>query len=147
RLHASKTPYSNTFMVNILEYEHTCIRQIRSNYSVISSWITKHLAFEIRTDLYISYELMKQKLLNQYGVSPHPKKLYRARQKAKNQNEGKHNESYSNTSEGPPVFRRMFICYGASKKGFLDGCRPFIGLDGYHLKVPFGGVMLSAISI
>ncbi|GAV77943.1 hypothetical protein CFOL_v3_21411, partial [Cephalotus follicularis] len=108
-----------------------------------SSWIAKHLVSEIRDDPDMSCKLMKQKLLDQYGVSSHPKKLYRARQKAKNKNEGKPSES--STSEGPPVFMRMFMCYRASKKGFLDGCRPFIGLDGCHLKVPFIGVMLSVV--
>ncbi|GAV87512.1 hypothetical protein CFOL_v3_30938, partial [Cephalotus follicularis] len=109
---------------------------------------------------------------DQYGVSPRPKKLYRARQKAQNQIEGKNSEAYSkvlkyvkllretnpdttmrfehhprlSTSEAL-VFMRMFICYRASKKGFLGGCRRFIGSDGCHLMGIFRGVMLSTVSI
>ncbi|XP_043710503.1 uncharacterized protein LOC122659461 [Telopea speciosissima] len=45
------------------------------------------------------------------------------------------------------VFKRLFICFEACKKGFLNGCRPFIGLDGCHLKGPYGGVLLVAISV
>ncbi|XP_043706276.1 uncharacterized protein LOC122655944 [Telopea speciosissima] len=44
-------------------------------------------------------------------------------------------------------FKRVFACFDACKGGFLRGCRPFIGLDGCHLKGPYSGVLLSAISI
>ena len=35
----------------------------------------------------------------------------------------------------------------ACKRGFLVGCRPVVGIDGCHLKGPFGGVLLAAISV
>ncbi|XP_075633723.1 uncharacterized protein LOC142606224 [Castanea sativa] len=41
-------------------------------------------------------------------------------------------------------FKRMYIRYNAQKVGFLGGCRPFVGLDGCHLKGRFGGQLLSA---
>ncbi|KAI8530205.1 hypothetical protein RHMOL_Rhmol11G0037500 [Rhododendron molle] len=40
-------------------------------------------------------------------------------------------------------FKRLYICWGALKKGFLEGCRPLIGLDGCHLKGPQGGILLT----
>ena len=43
-----------------------------------------------------------------------------------------------------PKFKMMYIRYNAQKVGFLGGCRPFIGLDGCHLKGRFGGQLLSA---
>lgn len=46
-----------------------------------------------------------------------------------------------------PVFKRLFICYEAVQKGFLAGCRPFIGLDGCYLKGPFKGVLMSAVGV
>ena len=42
-----------------------------------------------------------------------------------------------------PKFKRMYIRYNAQKIGFLGGCRPFVGLDGCHLKGRFGGQLLS----
>lgn len=33
------------------------------------------------------------------------------------------------------------------KKGFIDGCRPFIGMDGCHLMGPYGGVLISAVAL
>ncbi|ONI28842.1 hypothetical protein PRUPE_1G164500 [Prunus persica] len=46
-----------------------------------------------------------------------------------------------------PVFQRMYICFGACKEGFKAGCKPVIGLDGCHLKSPYGGQLLSAIGL
>ena len=43
-------------------------------------------------------------------------------------------------------FKRMYIRYNAQKVGFLGGCRPFVKLDGYHLKGRFGGQLLFAIA-
>ena len=33
------------------------------------------------------------------------------------------------------------------KKGFVRGCKPWVGIDGCHLKGPFGGVLLSAAAL
>lgn len=41
-------------------------------------------------------------------------------------------------------FKRIYIRYNAQKVGFLGGCRPFVGLDGCHLKGRFGRQLLSA---
>ena len=43
-----------------------------------------------------------------------------------------------------PNFKRMYIRYNVQKVGFLGGCRPFVGLDGCHLKGRFGGQLLFA---
>ena len=43
-----------------------------------------------------------------------------------------------------PKFKKMYIKYNAQKIGFLGGCRPFVGLDGCHLKGRFGGQLLFA---
>ena len=42
-----------------------------------------------------------------------------------------------------PKFKRMYVGFNAQKVGFLGGCRPFIGLDGCHIKHRFGGQILS----
>ena len=39
-------------------------------------------------------------------------------------------------------FKRMYIRYNAQKVGFLGGFRPFVGLDGCHLKGRFGGQLV-----
>ncbi|KAK7305535.1 hypothetical protein VNO77_43441 [Canavalia gladiata] len=47
--------------------------------------------------------------------------------------------------DGPPQFRRIYICFDGYKKGFKEGCRPLIGLDGAFLKGYYGGILLSAV--
>ncbi|KAL0368339.1 UNVERIFIED_CONTAM: hypothetical protein Scaly_1052800 [Sesamum calycinum] len=44
-------------------------------------------------------------------------------------------------------FSKFYVCFDALRQGFLSGCRPVIGVDGCHLKGPYGGVLLSAVSI
>ena len=34
----------------------------------------------------------------------------------------------------PPYFKRMYVCFDALKRGWLEGCRPIIGLYGCFLK-------------
>ena len=43
------------------------------------------------------------------------------------------------------TFQRIYYGLGALKNGFLEGCRPIIGLDGCFLKSPFGGQLLTAL--
>lgn len=45
-----------------------------------------------------------------------------------------------------PIFKRMYICWGALKKG-LKNCRQFISLDGCHLKTICGGILLTAVGM
>ncbi|KAI8527005.1 hypothetical protein RHMOL_Rhmol12G0043000 [Rhododendron molle] len=97
--------------------------------------------------------------------------LYRAKRKALKVIEGNHSDSYpllttyalevrkSNpgslvkiqcdrlTETHNPVFKRYFICFEAMRTGFMEGCRPFIGIDGCHLKGPFGGVLLAVVAL
>ena len=45
----------------------------------------------------------------------------------------------------PPVFKRMYICLDACKKGFTAGCRRVVGLDGCFFKGETNGELLCAI--
>ncbi|GAV67702.1 hypothetical protein CFOL_v3_11207, partial [Cephalotus follicularis] len=82
-------------------------------------------------------------LNNEFGVAPHPKQLYKARNNVREVNEHKHIQSFyklmkyaellRETNPGT-MFKRVFVCYEAMEIGFLERCRPFIGFDGCHLK-------------
>ncbi|XP_057793143.1 uncharacterized protein LOC131009751 [Salvia miltiorrhiza] len=43
------------------------------------------------------------------------------------------------------IFKGLYIDFSALKKGFVEGCRPIIGLDGCFLKTHLGGQLLCAI--
>ncbi|KAK2634809.1 hypothetical protein Ddye_029601 [Dipteronia dyeriana] len=46
-----------------------------------------------------------------------------------------------------PTFLRFYISFKSCRLGFLNGCRPLIGLDGCHLSGKFGGVLLAATAL
>lgn len=46
-----------------------------------------------------------------------------------------------------PVFKRLYIRLDAQKQGFVQGCRPVVGLDGCFLKGIYGGQLLAAIGL
>jgi len=50
------------------------------------------------------------------------------------------------TPESYPMFQRLYLSLAAMKQGFLEGCRPVIGLDGCFLKGPYTGTLLAAVS-
>ena len=45
----------------------------------------------------------------------------------------------------PPRFGSFYMCLDGCKQGFVAGCRPFIGVDGCHLKTAYGGQLLVAV--
>ncbi|XVF85706.1 hypothetical protein PTKIN_Ptkin17bG0138300 [Pterospermum kingtungense] len=49
------------------------------------------------------------------------------------------------TPNSPAMFKRIYICFDALKKGWKKGCRPWIGVDGCFLKGPYQGELLTAV--
>jgi transposase-like protein len=43
-----------------------------------------------------------------------------------------------------PRFHGLFYCVSAARLGFLQGCRPFIALDGCFIKLTSGAQILAA---
>ncbi|KAL0325059.1 UNVERIFIED_CONTAM: hypothetical protein Sradi_5075200 [Sesamum radiatum] len=48
---------------------------------------------------------------------------------------------------GEVRFSRLYVCFDALKQFLISGCRPIIGVDGCHLKGPYGGVLLTVVGI
>ncbi|XP_059630773.1 uncharacterized protein LOC132273741 [Cornus florida] len=112
---------------------------------------------------------MKKAILRDLDVIVSSSKVYRAKKKAVSHIEGNHGLQFRRarnychlvqstnpgsiavttidrpTLEEPARFEGLFICFEAMSKGFLEGCRPFIGLDGCFLKGPYKGQLLSAL--
>jgi hypothetical protein len=42
---------------------------------------------------------------------------------------------------------KLYWSYDACKRGFLEGCKPFICLDGCHIKTRYKGNLLTAVGI
>ncbi|WVY93030.1 hypothetical protein V8G54_032118 [Vigna mungo] len=45
----------------------------------------------------------------------------------------------------PPRFDSFHMCLEGCKQGFLGSCRPFVGVDGCHLKTTYGGQLLVVV--
>lgn len=46
-----------------------------------------------------------------------------------------------------PTFKRFVVAFPSLKEGFIRGYRHFLRINGCHLKGPYGGVLLSAVSL
>ncbi|KAG5553272.1 hypothetical protein RHGRI_011211 [Rhododendron griersonianum] len=119
----------------------------------------------------MTLESMQVEVQHKYGIEASLTQLYRARRKALAEIEGNHAKSYSLlpayayevlksnpgslvkikgemlTPTSTPMFQRFFIAFDAMITSFKSGCRPFIGLDGCHLKGPYGGILLAAVGL
>ncbi|KAF8408354.1 hypothetical protein HHK36_007503 [Tetracentron sinense] len=171
RIHASPLPDGVTYKIKTFQSEHTCVRATK-NTNATSAWIAKKLAKRLRANPTMKIDGIRSEIRETYGIETSKKwQLYRARVKARDEIEGNHGKSYNKmyvyaevvreTNSGSlvkieydrlslnvnPTFKRFFICFEAMKNEFLEGCRPFIGLDGCHLKGPYGGVLLAAIAL
>ncbi|XP_027171584.1 uncharacterized protein LOC113771169 [Coffea eugenioides] len=104
-----------------------------------------------------------------YGVHPSKWQIYRALSKARNEIEGNHSESYTKLPKYAELLRKynphnickihydrptllvesrfLRIFIKTQRSGFLEGCRPFVDFDGCILKGPFGGVLLTAVTL
>ena len=45
------------------------------------------------------------------------------------------------------LFQRFFMAFPAQKNALSNGYRPYIGLDGCHLKSKYSGVLLAAVGM
>jgi hypothetical protein len=170
RIHASPTPDGKTYKIKTYNPTHSCIRTSK-NSNATSTWIAKKLENKIKADPNMSYAIMKQELLDNYGIEPsNVGQLYRARKRVRQDTKGIHALSYNDLPvwanialeinpgsiiklqlepkiNKNPEFKRFFVCLNAMKNGFVRGCRPWFGIDGCHLKGPYGGVLLSAVAV
>nr|XP_045090002.1 uncharacterized protein LOC123497499 [Aegilops tauschii subsp. strangulata] len=124
----------------------------------------------LREDIRSPVDALIKKTKTKFAVDVSRSVAYRARRKAVDVVQGDHKQQYLRlrdylqavldtnpgsrcivtTFEDPenptptPRFKYMFYCLAASKEGFLNGCRPFIGLDGCFIKLTTGQQILAA---
>uniref|UniRef100_A0A5B7ARQ4 SWIM-type domain-containing protein n=1 Tax=Davidia involucrata TaxID=16924 RepID=A0A5B7ARQ4_DAVIN len=170
RIHASPLPDGVTYMIKSYGTDHTCIR-LHATSEANSAWIAKKMEETLRSNPDMKLDSMQTHVQKTYGIEVTKMQLYRARRRALDEIEGRHGRSYKllpiyaneirKTNPGSlvkmdydrpsllvnPTFKRIFIGFEALFNGFKAGCRPFIGIDGCHLKGPYGGVLLAAVSL
>ncbi|TXG63829.1 hypothetical protein EZV62_010823 [Acer yangbiense] len=139
RIHASNVGDDTTMQVKTYKNEHTCHRIYKSK-EARSKWIAGKFQALVKSNLGIQAGVILDMLKDQFNVHLRAYALM-----VQQCNLGL--VAYIHLLEKTSTFQRMFVSFEAQRKGFLEGCRPFIGIDRCHLKCPYGGVLLSTIAL
>ncbi|KAL2244088.1 UNVERIFIED_CONTAM: hypothetical protein Sindi_0526800 [Sesamum indicum] len=166
RIHASPIQGGPTFQIKTMKDKHTCARTYE-NRLANASYLAKRIENAIRDNPTIPIQQLKNRIRSKCNVDVSRFKVMRAKKEALQRIRGDDAKQYEllwdycetvrNCNPGsklilkklensdPPVFDRMYFSLHALKKGFMDGCRPIIGLDGCFLKTVYGGQLLVAV--
>ncbi|XP_057791299.1 uncharacterized protein LOC131008435 [Salvia miltiorrhiza] len=135
-----------------------------------SKWLCKKFIKRFASDRNRKLKVFRQDAIDDLNVDISRDQAYRAKKLALKMLEGDpaaqfgklwdYAEEIRRTNPGSTViigsvedengqsrFERCYICLDAVKKGFKNGCRPIIGIDGCHLKGPVPGIMLTAVGV
>ncbi|KAE8786641.1 hypothetical protein D1007_39460 [Hordeum vulgare] len=120
---ASKVTREDTFTIKKCHVDHSCGANGEST-KVSAEWVAKAVEDTVRLNVKIHVETILKHTKKKFGVHVPRSLAYSARLMV------------VDVVQAPtPRFKYMFYCLRASKDGFLDGCRPFIGLDGVSIKL------------
>ncbi|XP_020108011.1 uncharacterized protein LOC109723913 isoform X2 [Ananas comosus] len=171
RLHASVLQDKTTFEVKTLKNEHECPSVNRCGNKMASQfWVCDRVVDWLKTEGEISVPDLQKRLLRTYNVDVPYLRCFRGKELACEEIHGNWEESYErmvdfkeeiirrnpgsivdiktqNCTDGRICFQRIFVAFEACLKGFLDGCRPYLALDGCHLKGKYKGVLAAATAI
>lgn len=168
RMYASRIHGEPTCIIKTLTGEHTCVRA-EFNRQANAKFVAAHFLPKMRINPNITNKEMINEIRLTYGCTVRPMKCYRGKWKALEQIRGTFYEHYAKLrpyllelmnndkdghfelktyldKEDRPVFERIYIGFSALRKGFLVGCRKYIGFDACFLKTVLGGALLAAVS-
>ncbi|XP_028057020.1 uncharacterized protein LOC114261011 [Camellia sinensis] len=161
----------DAFQVKTYNKKHTCSKTY--NNRNITSKILAQFMEELRINPNWPVSAMKQRIRKDLKLDVSTSQIYRAKKRAFLMIHGTDANRYSKlwdyceelrrtnpgftvVMEAPdheelrepkPRFLRLYVCLEACKRGLLEGCRPFVGLDGCHIKGTHSGQLLTAIGI
>ncbi len=160
----------HTFRMKRWIGDHTCARKT-NNRSATAKWVSKAVLKKMATsdDGAVSCSSIVTDMRTNHAVGITMNRAWRAKKIAKEKLEGDAAKQYNllwrysaelkrvnngnnckiNVERlGPqlqPKFSSFYFCFDGTKKGFTTACRPFIGVDGCHLKTKYGGTLLIAV--
>ncbi|KAL2455280.1 MuDR family transposase [Abeliophyllum distichum] len=163
-LYATKEKGKSSFIIKTFRGEHTC-PMVYKNKRVSSTYLAERYASAWRAEPNMSIggfiDRVKKDDLGDISVW----QVYRTKDKALEKIRGSVIEHYKvlwdyceelkRTNVGTTAvveghggeFKRLYICLGACKEGFMHGCRRLIGVDGCFLKTEYGGQLLSTVGV
>ncbi|KAE8793297.1 WD repeat-containing protein 43 [Hordeum vulgare] len=140
---------------------------------ISAKWLAKTCESLFRSDPTTSIHTLMDNCKEKYGVDVGRHMAYRAKNLVVEAVLGEHKKQYprlrdyaqtimdtnpgsrvvvttviskptTNTPHPGPRFHAMFFCINGAREGFLNGCRPFIGVDGCFIKLTTGAQILAA---
>ncbi|XP_061999337.1 uncharacterized protein LOC133716677 [Rosa rugosa] len=158
----------NTVVIKTLKSEHKC-SHIHSSHHLNYNRVAQEVQQDLLVDEDWSRKGIQNHIQKKFNLDVNVQTISRGKNKAKRMNEGHYVEQYNKlasykkellrSNPGSTVeiktemvgdvrrFHRMYVCLPACKKGWKDGCRPLIGLDGCHIKGHHPGQLLCAVGI
>jgi hypothetical protein len=157
-----------SFEIRSLRPKHSCTRVYKSSI-VNSRWIADKLYDKFKVQPDMPLRVIQDEVKRKWNVEVSRSQMYRGRKKAEKkiysglgEQCGRlwdYYETLRRTNPGSCVmmkverpnlnlhakFQRLYLSLAAMKKGFLESCRPVIGLDGCFLKGPYNGILLATI--
>lgn len=162
---------STTYQIKTFIPKHTCMPTFKQK-QINSKWLADYYEKEIRMNPTWPINSFHKKIVNDLKCNVSKHAAYRAKARALKKINGTHEEQYSDlwkyanqlkkvlpestvkilTEDPEPGqvsgrFLRFYLCLGPLKKAFRQHCRRIVGLDGCHLKGPFGGILLSVVGV
>ncbi|KAH9657813.1 SWIM-type domain-containing protein [Citrus sinensis] len=159
------------FLIKRLHNVHTCQRDLK-NPECTAEFIAVKFASTFIEQPNTKVEWFISELRRRYGVKVNKHKIYRAKKKVLERQCADHELSYRlvrsyaqmilnkmpqalalvsvtryHAEQPKTYFDRFVVSFPALRECFNQGCRPFLGIDGCHLKGPYKGVLLSAVAI
>ena len=165
----SKMQGESTFQIKTLSDEHSCGR-VFHNKNMTSRLASKLFLDEVRKTPSMNVHELLTKVTEELNVEFSLKQGYRTLRKVRAAIEGSHEKQYELLEdfcgelrranpgstvfvesevddEGISRFKRLYMCLEPLKRGYLAGCRCWIGMDGCFLKGPYGGQLLTAVGM
>lgn len=165
RIHAAKLPGVPTFTIRTIHKSHTCGGITHLGHQQASvQWVAESVERRLRENPNYKPKEILEEIHRVHGIALSYKQAWRGRERIMAAVRGSFEEDFRrlpqycdqirNTNPGSIAFvygnpddncfQRLFISFQASIYGFLNACRPLIGLDRTSLKSKYLGTLLLA---
>lgn len=165
RIHAAKLPGVPTFTIRTIHEAHTCGGIAHLGHQQASvQWVANSVEQRLRENPNYKPKEILEEIHRVHGITLSYKQAWRGKERIMAAMRGSFEEGYRLLPQycdqvkrtnpgsiasvyGNPMdncFQRLFISFQASIYGFLNACRPLLGLDRTFLKSKYLGTLLFA---
>ncbi|KAI4301943.1 hypothetical protein L6164_035174 [Bauhinia variegata] len=165
RIHAAKLPGVPTFTIRTINENHTCGGITHLGHQQASvQWVANSVERRLKENPNCKPKEILEEIHKVHGITLSYKQAWRGKERimaamrgsfeegyrllpqyceqVKRTNPGSIASVYGNPTDN--CFQRLFISFQASIYGFLNACRPLLGLDRTYLKSKYLGTLLLA---